>query len=56
MPDGCSERSKLNSKEKNGRSGESWPVILGMARGGEFYWHRAQVITQMHSRFHSSEI
>lgn len=56
MPDGCSERSKLNSKEQNGRSGESRPVISGMTRGGEFYWCRSQVIIRMHSNFHFSEI
>lgn len=56
MPDGCSERSKLNSKEQNGRSGESQPVISGMMRGGEFYWHTTQVIAQMRSGFHFSEI
>lgn len=56
MPDGCSERSKLNSKEQNGRSGESQPVISGMTRGGEFHWHTTQVIAQMHSGFHFSEI
>lgn len=27
-----------------------------MTRSGEFYWHRAQVITQIHSRFHCSKI
>lgn len=56
MPDGCSERSKLNSKEQNGRSGESQPVISGLKRGGEFYWHKSQVIAQMDSSFHFSEI
>lgn len=55
MPDGCSERSKLNSKEQNGRSGESRAVISGMTRGGEFYWHLSQVIVQMHSSFHFTQ-
>lgn len=55
MPDGCLERSKLNSKEQNGRSGESRAVISGMTRGGEFYWHLSQVIVQMHSSFHFTQ-
>lgn len=55
MPDGCLERRKLNSDERNGRNGESQPV-LGMTRAGEFYWRGAQVIIQMRLRFHSSEM